>query len=1211
MRCHSTQRLGLLSLLLAALVLPATLAGCSTDDGQGGASAIKSIAISITNPKADTLNKGVVVIDGTVTPDDGVTDVEVICTVKGVQIGKSGAGKFSFSWDTLSLDAKGNPAFKDGKLAISLTATGSAGATGTAARTVVVDNTAPVITIDTPTTGDVTIGKLQVRGSINDKNIALAGIYLDNDSKPYVGWCNKKAADGAADACDTCEAASPSGKCLSGNGPFEFVLDRAGLPTANVTVKVAAADLTGTQSIVSATAKVLKAPEFEVADSSPSPEIGIQLALRTSDVNGDGVVDAVIGTEKGAWVRYGVTDGGETAPKGIGQFGPPVPLVGERRCPQIVRTDLDGDGTLDHIAVCNLADGVNSAATVVLSRKGGPKVLETRTFPGNATAAAAADIDGDDQADLVVGAAETEHALTVLHLLTTPLCPSPDAADRACKDATDGASIQGGKVFAAETQALQFTGGIRSIVTADFFAGGDSAGYLDVALGRGDLPVLTTCRNDKGKLLGCIDTPDNSWVADLTDTSLLAQPDWNADGKADLIVGSRGNGVVRWLSGNGDGTFTYLPNSYRYFVTNSVNALEIHPVGPAGEDYLVVLTDARVITMIPVSPADNTHKLKCFRTFVLGGAIGAIAPADFDNDGKLDMIAMDNGPIGLGLARGKGDGNFEAAAVHRVCGSPPDARFVFSSLEVARFVLDDVSADGKPDLLMISTNASSMLNYCKKDDSPTAAWHMHLYLNDKGALNEYARAGEISPYTSLSNQNISGIRSDNESAPCGRTMPPIVGMATGEFGGGVGRDLALAINIDYTLGGDPLVVGGKEAGGGDGPNLECIFREYYEVVNFFGEETPDGIEPGSPQACKNFSDKKLGETEKPKPLVGYGQGAPWERASLFTFLGGAVENPFNLSPAGTPGNPTNINPYYAQAAGTGAIGVAVGNFDGDPYDDVAMVMPRRGDDTATTYLHSRVRMFKSDGQGKLRAVLITSESDNEATKIAADFNVDSSAIEFVTVPNKQAKDSWVQKKIDGAIKDYIPTTYRTLGDDPVAVAPATPYCSDPLDSVFTIGSKNGNVQTVRALGGMKFDSKLPSPGAENLTAFDVQPFDTEDTCTDLLYATPKLFGFYRGASSGFQENTLVPAEIKNAVAVKSADLNEDGLLDLMIVDGDHSSVEIFLGDGTGTFHRLPHGLLAMGVASRIEKADLDGDGCPELAVQGTYGVAIFRNLGCN
>lgn len=1203
------------ALLLAVLLLP--FAACSTADDGGGNAVIKSIALSLTSPKADEIRKGIVKIEGKATPDDGVTDVEVVCTIKGIEVGRVKGTSFSFDWDTKALDPKmGKEAFKDGKIAIALTATGSSGASGTLARTITVDNTPPAVTIATPTPGEVRIGSLNVTGSINDKNIALARVYLDNETTPYLDWCNNKAAKGAPDACDTCEAKSPSGKCLSGNGPFSFVLDRTGKPTADVTIRVAVADWTQTQTIEQVTAKVLKAPDFEVVKHHEDPATGAQFALETGDVNGDGVVDAMIAAENGAFVRYGVNVGTKDNPKGTGAFGPAQPLAQDGPCSHVIRVEIDGDGALDYVFVGEAEGG--SQAVAVLSRPGGPRVVEKRKFPGITGAVAKGDIDGDGVEDVVIGGKETNHALTIMRLLTTAICPSKEKADRACKDATDGATIQGGLVFDAALQKLQFTGGVTAVQVGDFFSTGSSAGQPDIALGRGDQALLTTCRNVDGKIGNCIDTPTNSWVADLTDTALLAQYDWNLDGRPDLIVGSRGAGVVRWLAGEGDGTFTYKPNSYRMYITKVVDSISIHPIGPSDTDYLILLANGRTATLIPVNPQDKSHVDKCYRTFILGGAVGAVAPADLDNDGWIDMVTMDNAPLGLSVARGTGDGNFEAAVVSRVCGGLPGTVGFFGHLEVADFILDDINADGKPDALLLSKDGTSLQPdaFCPEPLGGTAAWHMHLYLNESGKLTEYPRSAEISPFTSSSAASQAGITADPATAKCASSIEEVVGFATGEFGGGPTRDLAIALKREYTPGAapDPKILAELNKNGDydplTSPNLGCEFREFYEVVNYFGETIPDGVEPGSAQSCKNFSDKKPGEGEKPKPLIGYGQGAPWARASLLIFGGGVAAAPLGMGADGKPGKPSEIKPVFAQAAGIGAIGMTVGRFDNDNFDDIAMVMPFWGDKTTDVYLHDRVRFFRSTGDGKVRSVLFTSEADKEAGKIGADQQVDNAAIEFITVANKSEQSSW--PKLDpntGLYLKDVYTTYRTLGHTPTAVQSAN-YCTDPLDSIFTIGPEMGNILSMRATGGMKFQQGEQFPGEVGFTAFDVRSFETEDACTDVLYATPQSLGFFRGDTDGLFGNSLVPSQTKDVVAVTSADVNEDGLIDVLLVDQAKSAVDIYLGDGAGKFYRVPRGLLAMPVGNKIRQADINGDGCVEIAVQGTYGVAIFRNLGC-
>ena len=78
----------------------------------------------------------------------------------------------------------------------------------------------------------------------------------------------------------------------------------------------------------------------------------------------------------------------------------------------------------------------------------------------------------------------------------------------------------------------------------------------------------------------------------------------------------------------------------------------------------------------------------------------AIRAADLDGDGVLDLIALTEGAA-LSIAMGKGEGDFHAAAVHRVCGyaavASAEGIILRSTLPVARFGVQDLSGDDRAD----------------------------------------------------------------------------------------------------------------------------------------------------------------------------------------------------------------------------------------------------------------------------------------------------------------------------------------------------------------------------------------------------------------------------------------------------------------------------------------------------------------------------------
>ena len=173
--------------------------------------------------------------------------------------------------------------------------------------------------------------------------------------------------------------------------------------------------------------------------------------------------------------------------------------------------------------------------------------------------------------------------------------------------------------------------------------------------------------------------------------------DFNNDGKLDIAVanacGDRQcgtNGRVKILLGNGDGTFTE-GMKYRSARNGNSVALATADFNNDGKlDLAVVNTGININGDVSVLLGDGKGGFGPPKAFAPGGVPLFVATGDFNHDGNMDMAVTLNNPGEVSVLLGKGNGKFEPAVTYPVEIGP-------QGLAVA-----DVNGDSIPDLLVVN-----------------------------------------------------------------------------------------------------------------------------------------------------------------------------------------------------------------------------------------------------------------------------------------------------------------------------------------------------------------------------------------------------------------------------------------------------------------------------------------------------------------------------
>ena len=235
--------------------------------------------------------------------------------------------------------------------------------------------------------------------------------------------------------------------------------------------------------------------------------------------------------------------------------------------------------------------------------------------------------------------------------------------------------------------------GTFTIPTSFVYSGGEYANTLAVGdfLGSGNLD-LAVANSPSGLpidiVLGCGDGAFNqgpvSANGNVASAYMPAIGDFNGDGKLDIAVTGGGYGlstvnVVTILLGNGDGTFR--------LAQNSTFATEIDPWAIVTADFngdgkldLAITNYYSNSLTILLGNGDGTFTAAPGSPIAIGGSPYALAAADFNSDGKIDLVVPNQTDNTLAILLGNGDGTFTPAA-----SSPFALGAAASSIAVADF----------------------------------------------------------------------------------------------------------------------------------------------------------------------------------------------------------------------------------------------------------------------------------------------------------------------------------------------------------------------------------------------------------------------------------------------------------------------------------------------------------------------------------------------
>lgn len=711
---------------------------------------------------------------------------------------------------------------------------------------------------------------------------------------------------------------------------------------------------------------------------------------------------------------------------GIGSFGASA---------SVVVADFNGDGKPD-LAV---ADDGADAVSILLGKGDGTfqapiDTTSATTGMRGQSYVSAGDFNGDGKADLA--AIGTVNAVPTVAVLL----------------GNGDGTFTSGVTFSSFSNP-------QSVVLGDF--SGDTK--LDMA--------VVNAVNNNDSVIALLGNGDGTFQAPITTSGLgtgfaryAALADFNKDGKPDLVVSDRNINHVVVLLGNANGTF----QAARSFV---------FPSGPTGWDVAVgdfngdtipdiaaTSRDAGVVNIFLGNGDGNFQAAVSFNASMPNFGPTNLALADFDKDGKLDVITSLGDSSAVGVLFGKGDGTFSLPLFLAVNNTP------------AQLAVADFNGDGNPDWV----------------------------------------AGSSQMFLTVVLGNGNGTFQDAVNYAVGTTP----GVALGDFN----KDGLLDLITLNTNSGNISVLPGK----GDGTFQPAINAPV--LLAGFGIAVGDFNNDGNPDV-----------------VVSNSGGVP---PTLSVLLGN--------------GDGTFAAPVRYPTGGSSAGRVSVADFNGDGKLDIAVV--NQSDNTIAVLLGNGDGTFQA---GKVVTPALASDGFL-GVLVAADFNRDT--------------------KMDLAIPDFCGLNCGTLA--------------------ILLGNGDGTFQaptilntaagaTGLAAADLNKDGKLDLAVAGQLGTVDVLLGNGDGTFNTPISLSAVTCPSGAGCpGGGFQSHLVV---------VVAADFNLDGNPDLVVggfvqdqgspgnfFSNVNLGFQLFLGNGNGTFTG-PQDYLAGVASSSMAVGDFNRDGAPDLA----------------
>ncbi len=663
---------------------------------------------------------------------------------------------------------------------------------------------------------------------------------------------------------------------------------------------------------------------------------------------------------------------------------------------------------------------------------------------------------------------------------------------------------------------------LNFLAAPNFPLGGGTRNVAAVDVNGDGKPDLVACNITDGTVSISLGNGDGTFQAPRpyavgNQPEYAAVGDFNGDGKPDLAVANANAKQVTVLLGNGDGSFRTPVN---YPTSNDTTFLVLGDFNGDGKLDIAAATLGNNSSSVDVLLGNGDGTFQTPHTTALTPYALSMTPADFNHDGKLDLVAVIGGNgngSSIVILLGNGDGTFTAGA-----------SYTGFQADLGLIVAGDVNLDGKPDLV-IAGSASVQ----------PAAFSVMLGNGDGTFAAPVGYGAAATPYA------------------------PVVA----DFNGDGKPDVAVsdgASSVHILL------------GNGDGTFQNQID---YAVTGTEGLAAADFNGDGNVDLA----------TTGASILLGHGDGT-FQAARNFGLVYIGAGN--GVTPSIILGDFAGNGKLDAAVAATGIL-LAVGNGDGtfQPYN------------AGASGLGSNTLGVNTSGGG----ILAADFTNNGTLDLAATTGTAAGLSDDLVAVLLGNGNGTFQPEIDFGSWYEVPLSVATAdfnGDGNLDLV-VSGYSGTYAGATVALGDGKGN-----------FTSRLLNGGVGGVISNDVVTGDFNgDGKPDFIYCDPQNLSLFLGNGDGtFKQPSTLASTFTNIVGIITADFNGDGILDLAVVNGfvnsySTGSVSVLIGNGDGTFQN-PVSYAAGSNPQAIATADMNQDGHLDLVVGvGSGSAAVLLGNG--